>query len=172
MLNKDEGWIEWRGGECPVPEGTLIDVRFRDDQEAISVPAMIVLPQGRYAKNWTHKGVNGDIVAYRLALDSTSVPSNPRVEDHPLYSQYMRAIEQAMFGKGERHGGAKIDFLEQPWMHYAEMHGRGFLTGQAAKKLEEAASTRNGEAFMQEVRGAIVYLGMALIWEEMNGGQQ
>ena len=94
------------------------------------------------------------------------------IESHPLYEQYKRAIEQAMFGKGERHGGAKTDFLEQPWMHYAKMHGRGFLTGQAAKKLEEAASTRTGEAFMQEVRGAIVYLGMALIWEEMSGGKQ
>lgn len=92
------------------------------------------------------------------------------VESHPLYAQYIAAIEQAMFGKGERHGGAKTDFLEQPWMHYAKMHGRGFLTGQAAKKLEEAASTRTGEAFAQEIRGAIVYLGMALIWEEMQGG--
>lgn len=172
MLNNDEGWIEWLGGECPVPMGTLVDVKYRDGGEASCVPAGKFVSGGRFAVEWDHSGVNGDIVAYRLALDSTSVPSSPRVEDHPLYSQYMRAIEQAMFGKGERHGGAKTDFLEQPWMHYAKMHGRGFLTGQAAKKLEEAASTRNGEAFMQEVRGAIVYLGMALIWEEMSGGQQ
>ncbi len=91
-------------------------------------------------------------------------------ELHPLFAHYMSAIDQAMYGKGERHGGAKIDFLEQPWMHYAKMHGRGFLTGQAAKKLEEAASTRTGEAFAQEIRGAIVYLGMALIWEDMQSG--
>lgn len=49
--------------------------------------------------------------------------------------------------------------------HYAHMHGRGFLTGQAAKKLEEAASTRSGVAFEQEVLGAIVYLGMAILHE-------
>lgn len=25
----DNPWIEWRGGECPVPDGTLVDVRYR-----------------------------------------------------------------------------------------------------------------------------------------------
>jgi len=55
---------------------------------------------------------------------------------HPLAPVFMAAIEQAMFGKGERHGGAVTPFLEQPWVHYSKMHGRGFLTGQASKKLE------------------------------------
>ena len=172
MLNREDGWIDWSGGDCPVPSGTLVDVKYRDGVEASCVPAREFVRGGRFAVEWDHSGVNGDIVAYRLALSAAPAAGEPRIEDHPLYAQYIRAIEQAMFGKGERHGGAKTDFLEQPWMHYAKMHGRGFLTGQAAKKLEEAASTRTGEAFMQEVRGAIVYLGMALIWEEMNGGQQ
>lgn len=87
-------------------------------------------------------------------------------QDHPLHAVFMGAIEQAMFGKGERHGGARTPFLEQPWAHYAKMHGRGFLTGQAAKKLEEAASTRHGEAFLMELRGALVYIGMAILREE------
>lgn len=87
------------------------------------------------------------------------------VEDHPLYPVFIAAIEQAMYGKGERHGGARTPFLEQPWVHYLKMHGRGFATGQAAKKLEEAASTRNGEAFESEVFGAIVYAGMAILKE-------
>lgn len=87
------------------------------------------------------------------------------VLDHPLTQHLLAAVEQAMYGKGQRHGGALTPFMEQPWVHYAKMHGRGFLTGQAAKKLEEAASTRTGDAFTTEVRGAIVYLGMALIGE-------
>lgn len=87
-------------------------------------------------------------------------------QDHPLHNVFMGAIEQAMFGKGERHGGARTPFLEQPWNHYAKMHGRGFLTGQAAKKLEEAASTRHDEAFLTELRGALVYIGMAILREE------
>lgn len=87
-------------------------------------------------------------------------------EDHPLYHIFYAAIEQAMYGKGQRHGGNITPFGEQPWVHYAKMHGRGFLTGQAAKKLEEAANTRTGDAFKQEVYGAMVYLGMAILKED------
>jgi hypothetical protein len=84
---------------------------------------------------------------------------------HPLFPVFVAAIQQAMYGKGERHGGDRTPFLEQPWNHYASMHGRGFLTGQAAKKLEEAASTRSGEAFEKEMLGAIVYGGMSVLHE-------
>jgi hypothetical protein len=84
---------------------------------------------------------------------------------HPLMKVFEAAIAQAMFGKGQRHGGNVTPFLDQPWVHYSKMHGRGFLTGQAAKKLEEAASTRTGEAFETEVFGAMVYLGMAILKE-------
>jgi hypothetical protein len=87
------------------------------------------------------------------------------VQNHPLFPVYIAAIQQAMYGKGGRHGGNVTPFLEQPWVHYAKMHGRGFLTGQAAKKLEEAASTRSGDAFDTEVLGAIVYAGMAILKE-------
>jgi hypothetical protein len=87
------------------------------------------------------------------------------VQKHPLYPVMCAAIAQAMWGKGERHGGGLVEFTSQPWAHYAKMHGRGFLTGQAAKKLEEAASTRHGLPFEQEVLGAIVYAGMAVIRE-------
>ena len=89
------------------------------------------------------------------------VEENP----HPLKPVLDAAIYQAMYGKGERHGGATVPFLEQPIFHYAKMHGRGFLTGQAAKKLEEAASTRKGDAFEAEVLGAIVYAASAVIHE-------
>ena len=85
---------------------------------------------------------------------------------HPLQQVFDQAILQATKGKGERHGGDTTPFLEQPWTHYAKMHGRGFLTGQAAKKLEEAASTREGEAFVQEALGAIVYIAMAILKEQ------
>ncbi len=86
--------------------------------------------------------------------------------DHPLFAVFIDAITQAMYGKGQRHGGCVTPFLEQPWRHYAKLHGRGFLTGQAAKKLEEAASIKNGEDFIQELRGAIVYCGMAILYEQ------
>ena len=89
--------------------------------------------------------------------------ASPTPHDHPLYDVLMLAITQAMYGKGERHGGNVTPFMDQPWVHYSKLHGRGFLTGQAAKKLEEAASQRTGEAFEAEVLGAIVYAGMAIL---------
>lgn len=85
------------------------------------------------------------------------------VLSHPLYPVLIQAIEQAMYGKGGRHGGNVTPFLDQPWAHYVKMHGRGFATGQATKKLEEAASTREGDAFDTEVLGAIVYAGMSIL---------
>jgi hypothetical protein len=85
--------------------------------------------------------------------------------DHPLYSVFRDAISQCVAGKGQRHGGGSAPFLSQPWLHYAKMHGRGFLTGQAAKKLVEAASKREGQPFIDEALGAIVYLGMAVLHE-------
>lgn len=87
------------------------------------------------------------------------------IVNHPLYAVFADAIVQAMYGKGKRHGGNATPFLDQPWVHYTKMHGRGFATGQAAKKLEEAASTRSGDAFETEMLGAIVYAGMAILKE-------
>lgn len=95
----------------------------------------------------------------------TFTPEQLAILEHPLAPVFMSAIDQAMHGKGERHGGAVTPFADQPWVHYATMHGRGFLTGQAAKKLEEAAHQREGDAFVAEVLGAIVYAGMAVLKE-------
>jgi hypothetical protein len=98
-----------------------------------------------------------------------------RIEDaaadmmnHPLFPIFLQALEQVMYGKGERHGGKTIPFMRQPWLHYANMHGSGFLTGQAAKKLEEAVTTKKGEALEQELLGAIVYTGMAILKNQMD----
>ncbi len=97
--------------------------------------------------------------------NTTQYTFESTLQAHPLYPVLLSAIEQAMFGKSERHGGNLTPFLDQPWNHYATMHGRGFLTGQAAKKLEEAAATRFGHAFETEMLGAIVYCGMAILHE-------
>lgn len=98
-------------------------------------------------------------------MASAKANEESEIKQHPLYPIFMAAIKQAMYGKGQRHGGNVTPFLDQPWAHYFKMHGRGFLTGQAAKKLEEAASTRNGEGFETEVFGALVYIGMSVLAE-------
>lgn len=98
-------------------------------------------------------------------VQPSPMPTADDITAHPLYPVYMAAIEQVMYGKGQRHGGNVTPFLDQPWVHYVKMHGRGFATGQSAKKLEEAASLRSGNAFETEVLGAIVYAGMSILKE-------
>lgn len=65
-----DGWIEWHGGDCPVAEGTLVDVKFRDGREAYSTPANVI--DNRYSADashafWNSDGADNDIVAYRLS---------------------------------------------------------------------------------------------------------
>ena len=82
---------------------------------------------------------------------------------HPLELAFRLAVEQATKGKGERHGGDSVPFYDQQWTTLADCHGVGFLTGQAAKKLNEAAQKTDEEAWEREVLGALVYAGMAIL---------
>lgn len=60
-------WIEWKGGECPVPKGTLIDVRYRDGAEKSNIPALYI-KDGRDASEsfWENDAMAEDIIAYRV----------------------------------------------------------------------------------------------------------
>lgn len=51
-------WIEWSGGECPVPDDTIIDVQFRNEVKCKGFSA------SRWA--WEHIDEPSDIVAYRV----------------------------------------------------------------------------------------------------------
>lgn len=51
-------WIEWKGGECPVPKRELVEVRYRSGNECTVVA---------YGKRWAHIDSFGDIIAYRLS---------------------------------------------------------------------------------------------------------
>jgi len=82
---------------------------------------------------------------------------------HPLASVLKDCLEQVTGGKGnERHGNGKA-FMDQPWKHIADTHGDGFLTGQAAKKLQEAQSFEDLDRWNREMYGVIVYTAMAIL---------
>jgi hypothetical protein len=51
-------WIEWMGGECPVPAGTAVEFRMREAGDDIRDDATSL--------RWAHDGRSSDIVAYRL----------------------------------------------------------------------------------------------------------
>lgn len=63
-----DGWIEWKGGECPVDRKTIVDVRFRLGDTVLATVA------GEWA--WMYSPDNdGDIVAYRIVQPAE--PSAP-----------------------------------------------------------------------------------------------
>lgn len=89
LAAKNDGWIEWAGGKCPVEEGTLVDVRYRNGHENHHVHA------GEWcddtgsdpawcAENWTHSNNNHDIIAYRLhqPQDANSRANDDRLAQH------------------------------------------------------------------------------------------
>jgi hypothetical protein len=56
-------WIDWHGGECPVPAGTRVEVRFRRGN-TLKGPAEY---WGSPGSCWKHGGDSmADIIAYRI----------------------------------------------------------------------------------------------------------
>lgn len=53
-----DGWIEWKGGKCPVDYSTIVDVKTKIGVVFERYVAHIFL--------WKHIGSEGDIVAYKI----------------------------------------------------------------------------------------------------------
>ncbi len=66
-------WIKWEGGTCPVPDGTVVDLQYRNGRMMYAIPARQAHGAGAGAAYWHHDGCNQDIIAYRL---SKSVPED------------------------------------------------------------------------------------------------
>lgn len=85
------------------------------------------------------------------------------------------ALEQCTEGKGQQRHGHGTKLLDQPWRSLALAHGAGFLTGQASKKLGEAAKMQAyGEftplQYERELLGAIVYTVFAIMHGRLQDG--
>lgn len=66
LAAKNDGWIDWPGGKCPVEKGALIDVKWRDGKVDAAIPAKMRCPsRERQAIIWHHGGHELDIIAYR-----------------------------------------------------------------------------------------------------------
>jgi hypothetical protein len=89
--------------------------------------------------------------------------SNGKDPIHPLQKAFDLAIDQAVNGKGTRHGGGLTPFYDQRWKRLAENgHGMGFLTGQAQKNLEEAI-VKEGDAWERGMVEVLVWVAMAIL---------
>lgn len=72
-----DGWIEWKGGECPVEKGTLVDVIWRDKTERSGVKALHLGGAGHHF--WVADGMVNDIIAYRLHKpEAAQAPQEPK----------------------------------------------------------------------------------------------
>lgn len=56
LAAKNDGWIDWDGGECPVNGVVIVDYKMRDG---------CVHTEPAHILRWGHRGWTGDIVAYR-----------------------------------------------------------------------------------------------------------
>lgn len=65
-LEAEPAWIEWTGGDCPVPYGTLVEVQHRHGGRYYDH----ALVEMSYAEDWAHDphrwDTDSDIIAYRV----------------------------------------------------------------------------------------------------------
>lgn len=60
---KNDGWIDWGGGECPVSDSTIVEVRYRNGEVKAASPADFY----EWGHGRPHFVTTGrDIIAYRL----------------------------------------------------------------------------------------------------------
>lgn len=57
-----DGWIEWRGGECPVSPYETVQVRLRDADRQKYVKCEAAAGM----MGWHHQQAGTDIIAYRI----------------------------------------------------------------------------------------------------------
>lgn len=84
-LMDSEGWIEWEGGECPVPLDTIVQVKFQlmDGESAAHSSAVTARSFWWNHRTQGGKPDAGNIIAYRIvrprvASSHTPVPFNPK----------------------------------------------------------------------------------------------
>lgn len=159
--------------------GVILRANVEDTRAWVTEDALEILLSGGVPEMFLGFGD----MSKRLGEDHFEIffapKSDPQVtpqDIHPdAYSGLRRVLDmafaQASQGKGkERHANGR-EFDRQPIMELARMHGLGYPTGQAAKKLQEAHTLlrlRGKEAAIQEILGAINYAAAAvLLIEEM-----
>jgi hypothetical protein len=97
-----DGWIEWKGGECPVADGVMVDHRLSSGEEVYN-------SLGQY-RCWKHfVGSDSNIIAYRIhkpKSDSANTPAQEQPTIRPkkewqqdrlldVLKEMTRLVEQA-----------------------------------------------------------------------------
>lgn len=64
-----DGWVEWKGGECPLHPDALVEVRLRNESE----PEPDTVSSWRWSYDTDPLEADSDIVAYRLVKPARAV---------------------------------------------------------------------------------------------------
>ena len=79
-----DGWIEWKGGECPVGDDSIVDVMFCNGRVGIGLSPLPAGGVGR--ESWRLINGRSDIIAYR--------PHNPEQAKPEFCESVMRSIPE------------------------------------------------------------------------------
>lgn len=82
-MKDDDGWIEWHGGECPVPDGTPVHYRLRNGLLGLGADPADV--------DWRHMGAADDVVRYRISKPAEPPAPDTSAED-ALWHEYAQAV--------------------------------------------------------------------------------
>lgn len=97
LADKNDGWIEWGGGECPVEKGTLVDVKYRCGDVNLHIKAGEPDSAGSidtaFAVRWSKLGAEYDIIAYRLHQPTKS--EQVRADAWDAYAGIAEADDEA-----------------------------------------------------------------------------
>lgn len=120
LAAKNDGWIDWGGGECPVEKGTLVDVKWRDGRIDDGIPAKIshdLDSSKRNAISWRHHGSSHDIIAYRLhqPQETEHAEADDEADLNECIGQHAASVWD---GEGLPPIGAKVVFFINPRFEY------------------------------------------------------
>lgn len=156
-----DGWIAWKGGECPVDEGVVIDVKFRNGTVQTACAARCdKSPNHRYwTWIWSHSGHESDIIAYRLhkpeQVKSTAVgddKTNLAAKEELEAMGYRESPEQR----------AKLAKIYAPSIEWLAADYRNKLDYANRKQDEADKANMESDAALSELEAAIAAIGFAI----------
>ncbi|HBK9907430.1 TPA: hypothetical protein LOL70_004806 [Salmonella enterica subsp. enterica serovar Infantis] len=102
---KNDGWIDWHGGECPVPDDSLVEVKYRNGTVKPAEPARFYIWTNGYGSCST---TDADIIAYRL--HKTQQIEQPEESEEDLNECIGQAPEATWSGDGLPPVGCECEY--------------------------------------------------------------
>ena len=142
MSNTDY-WIEWNGGERPVPEDTRVTVRFRDGKERAD-------RAGTWRMCWLNYNHPDDIVAYKVEPSKAGIPLDPTGK--PYFSLSEGAwVSENPTALAQQVGGDHYKSLAIQPVEYIHRNKIGYFEGNVIKYVTRWRD-KNGIADLQKAK--------------------